>query len=140
MGIYMAGKVSELLKEKWVLYLTTFFNKNMIVVSLCAMILTNLLVSIRHHEDNLYYQHIYREGLKNKNSKAKSKDSSDPEPDEAKLPDEAASLSETDEGDSEGDTKDVADGDSENLSMIREQNMKKLEAMKNKMGFKNKDK
>tara|TARA_B100001093_G_C26668629_1_gene945160 strand:+ start:245 stop:1003 length:759 start_codon:yes stop_codon:yes gene_type:complete len=170
----MAGKVSELLKEKWVLYLvtflavlnligyvmvhntdavivflligylTTFFNKNMIVVSLCAMIFTNLLVSIRHHEDNRYYQHIYREGLENNvKSKAKSKDSSVPEPEPDLEPDEAVSL---DEGDSEGHTKNVANDKSgadnvenENLSMIKKQNMKKLDAMKNKMGFKNKD-
>merc|ERR1711871_1191043 len=124
MGIYMAGKVSELLKEKWVLYLTTFFNKNMIVVSLCAMIFTNLLVSIRHHEDNRYYQYIYREGLKNKNSKdskdrkhskhskdskAKSKDSSEPEPELEPEPDEAASLSETNKGNSDDGTEDADD-------------------------------
>ena len=182
----MAGKVSELLKEKWVLYLvtflavlnligyvmvhntdavivflligylTTFFNKNMIVVSLCAMIFTNLLVSIRHHEDNRYYQHIYREGLENHKEKQ-------PKPSPSRGPDEAVSLDgkSSDEDDSDGDTNDVADVESdvadhksdvanhksdvaahksENLSMKREQNMKKLEAMKNKMGFKNKEK
>ena len=46
--------------------LTSFFSKNMIVISLSAMIFTNLLISLRKH-DRL------REGMEDKKSKSKSK-------------------------------------------------------------------
>ena len=94
----MARPMKELLKNKYVLYLvvfiafanllgyvmlhntdavvvfliigllTSFFNKNMIIISLSAMIFTNLLVSLRRHE-------YYREGLKNKQSGQKANNS-----------------------------------------------------------------
>ena len=52
----------------------------------------------------------------------------------------AAVAAAEDAGADDDGTEDADDGDSKTLSTIREQNRKKLEAMKNKMGFTNKDK